>query len=159
MDVVDGTKQEPGTSDTAEVKQEFERQNSRALLLIAANVEPNQMAYIMPHRLGKGRVGRAPPRVPRGQPCLPILLAEQVGKPATGGRRDGPRLWQEDAGVDPRTRRGADSSLNTGGHPQYVERRTTKVQTGGRNSAILWPTTHHRHGGGQLEGSRSTGRG
>jgi hypothetical protein len=51
MDVVDGTRGEPGDSATAAEKDEFEKLNCKALLLIAANVEPNQMAYIMPHQL------------------------------------------------------------------------------------------------------------
>lgn len=53
MGVVDGTKQELGASATEEERQDFEKLNCRALLLISANVEANQMAYIMPHRLAK----------------------------------------------------------------------------------------------------------
>ena len=51
MEVVDGTKEEPAITASSADKDEFERLNTKALLLMAANVEPNQMAYIMPYQL------------------------------------------------------------------------------------------------------------
>ena len=53
LSMVDGTEPRPGPTADAQVRADWDRLNRRALLLLASNVEANQMTYIRPFRTAR----------------------------------------------------------------------------------------------------------